>query len=359
MSLAWLQASRFRNLRHVTLELSTGVNLIHGENGSGKTSLLESCYFLSVARSFRSSSLDLVIQRGEEDCLVTGRILHGDQEYQAGVSRNRSGAREIKVGGERVHRAAELVRLLPTLVLGPESVGLLTGAPSLRRRFLNWGLFHMEPGFASLWEEANRCLRQRNRLLRDDSAGNAELESWSTQLAKQAERLDDVRRKFVAGYLPVFQSVVARLTGIEGITFEYFRGWGKDRNLAHIYEAEVDGDKKKGFTQKGFQRADVRISLDGQPAAKVCSGGELKALVWGMILAQGSMMQDGDILYLVDDIASEFDLEHRRRVCRYLMETNAQMILTGVDREALMAACDGVFDAMFHVKHGDLEVQES
>ena len=360
MSLEWLYANHFRNITNTELELSPGTNLLFGENGSGKTSLLECCYFLSSARSFRSATIDPLIQRGSDDCLVRGKIRHQNQLHQVGISREATGTREIRLNGEKIYKSSDLARLLPTVTLGPESVDLLLGPPGNRRKFLNWGLFHVEPGFAALWEEANRCLKQRNGLLRDGVSDSQELDSWSVQLAALAERLDLARTNYLKEYLPVFEKAVMELSGLEEVRFDYFRGWDGQSSLLEIYQKDREIDQKRGFTQKGFQRADVRITVAGQPAIKVCSRGELKALVWAMILAQGSQAggrtQQGT-LYLIDDLASEFDAEHRQRVCRYLADTKSQLLLTGVDQEALMAACEGNCERLFYVKHG--AVQES
>jgi len=110
----------------------------------------------------------------------------------------------------------------------------------------------------------------------------------------------------------------------------------------------------------------------GQPAAKVCSRGELKSLVWAMILAQGSLMtgslaqeknfekepREGKILYLVDDLASEFDEEHRRRVMGFLSAAGQQTIITGTDRQLLLSASQQSCGRLFHVEHGEVKVQE-
>jgi DNA replication and repair protein RecF len=132
-----------------------------------------------------------------------------------------------------------------------------------------------------------------------------------------------------------------------------------------IYLKEADQTQKRGFTQKGFHRADVRITVSGQPAAKVCSRGELKALVWAMIFAQGELANDtgrlknsSGTLYLVDDLASEFDEEHRMRVCEFLVHTGQQVLLTGVEEKPLLTACKNQYGRLFHVKHGEVEVQE-
>jgi DNA replication and repair protein RecF len=385
MSLKWLEASHFRNLTHMSIDLDPGLNLIFGANGSGKTSVLEAGYFLSTARSFRDGVIGTVIQRGAGACILRGKAELGRLEHHVGITRDLEGNREIKIDSEITKRSSELARLLPTQVLGPHSVDILLGSPSLRRRFLNWGLFHVKPGpagfaggaagmsfsdFSVKWEEANRCLRQRNLLLRRQaqspgSRNQRELETWSNLLANHANQIDQQRTQYVDLYRPLFAEVVGKLAGIEEVRFDYYRGWNREADLRDIYLKESDLEKKRGFTQKGFQRADVRITVCGQPAAKVCSRGELKLLVWAMVLAQGALAAEigkaggsGGTLYLVDDLASELDAQHRKRVCKFLLETGQQVLLTGVDEKTLLAACGNQYGRLFHVKHGQVEVQE-
>lgn len=356
--LTWLEATRFRNLDNARLDFSPGLNLLFGANGSGKTSILESCYFLSQARSFRSTSLSPVIQKDREDFLLRGEVREGVSVSQIGMSRNRDGQRVIRVNEEDVRKASELAKILPVLLLGPESVDLLIGPPGLRRRFLNWGLFHVEPGFTQTWQEANRCLQQRNSLLRQNHAKAEELDTWTHQLVEASEALDRFRVSYVGLYQPIFNRMMAELSGRDDIVFDYHRGWSKESSLAELYEKDRIADQKKGFTQKGFQRADVRIHVAGVPATQVCSRGELKSLVWGMVLAQGRLAEEraaGRTLYLVDDLASEFDEENRVKVCDLLSDSGQQVILTGVERESLLSACSNKYGAMFHVEHGAIE----
>ena len=118
------------------------------------------------------------------------------------------------------------------------------------------------------------------------------METWSDRLATYANQIDLQRTQYVELYRPLFTEIVQQLAGIDEVTFDYYRGWHREADLMDIYLKEADLDQKRGFTQKGFQRADVRITVSGQPAAKVCSRGELKSLVWAMILAQGSLASD-------------------------------------------------------------------
>lgn len=377
MSLNWLIAKHFRNLSDIEFRPSGGLNLIYGQNGSGKTSLLEACHFLSMGRSFRDIAADPVIERNQDQLLLRAGLQRDQRNYELGMTRDRAGNRDLRINGEKVLRGSEMARILPMLVLGPQTVDLLLGAPDLRRRFLNWGLFHVEHSagpesipqrFTRLWEEANRSLRQRNELLRAGRSTTQELATWSSQLAEVSEKLDILRKQYIQEYLPVFANTVSEICGLEGVELTYFRGWREDSSLHELFIQDTDIDKKRGFTQRGFQRADVRISVGGQPAAKVCSRGELKALVWSMVLSQGVFAQKAgqpsgpvtgqETLYLVDDLASEFDEEHRKRVCHFLQNTGQQILLTGVEPEALVAACGGQYEGMFHVKHGHVNQEQ-
>ncbi len=361
MSLVRLGATRFRNLQDVSLNPSPGINLLVGDNGSGKTSLLEAAYFLTSARSFRDVSSEPLISRDAEDCLVTGLVEDRGVQFSLGIHRSRDGDRDIRINGEKAGKASSLARLLPVQVLGPDSVDLLLGPPTLRRRFLNWGLFHVEPSFQNGWEEANRCLKQRNLMLRQAIQDEVAMRSWTDLLVQQAVRIDAQRSDYMSRIEPVFREISERLLQMDEVGIQYFRGWDRDRELSDVYHADIEMDKKRGYSQKGFQRADVRITVGGQPAAKVCSRGELKSLVWSLMFAQGELIQTygesdsrQDMLYLIDDLASEFDSEHRQRVCQFLADTGQQVLLTGVDGELLLEALEGKCDRMFHVKHGQI-----
>ena len=357
MTLTSLEISQLRNISQAKLALSPGFNLIHGPNGSGKTSLLEAASLLFTARSFRNSNLAQVIQHEADACLVRGEMTQAGQQYRIGLQRDRNGNRDIRINEETVKKGSELARLLPVLVLAPDSVDLLLGPPANRRRFLNWGVFHVKHQFGRLWEEATRSLMQRNRLLRQGRPADAEMRVWTDQLVEQAEAVDEARASYVADYEPIFAEVAEKIAGISDIQLQYDRGWGVDQPLTVVYESQLDDDLKKGYTQHGFQRADVKINISGQSADKICSRGELKSLVWAMILAQGRLAKSGHQqhgLYLVDDLAAEFDAEHRQRVCEYLLDTGEQVLLTGMEREVLEVACGGQFKAMFHVKHGQV-----
>ncbi len=361
MSLTRLEIAHVRNITQAEVALIPGVNLLFGENGSGKTSVLEAVYCLGSARTYRNNSVNPLISTNHPSCLVRGTVQAESGNHNIGVSRSRDGNREIRVDGQAVKKATELAALLPTLIIGPDTVNLLLGPPSIRRRFLNWGVFHVEPSFTATWNDANRCLRQRNELLRR-GAGDAELAPWTRSLVSHAELLDQLREGYMERYVPLFQALCQDLMELQQVTCEYRKGWGNEKSLTEDYEADLSLDRKRGYTQRGFQRADVRIRVAGEAAAEVCSRGELKLIAWALTLAQGNLLDDyskDKLIYLVDDMASELDARHQQMICKHLVATGNQVIATGIDRENLERTWHADQPGLFHVEHGSVTAEES
>ncbi|MDZ7686763.1 MAG: DNA replication/repair protein RecF [Gammaproteobacteria bacterium] len=331
-----------------------------GENGSGKTSLLEAVYFLGSGRTFRSQGADPLIRREADSCVAFGTVREENgREHRLGVQRGRNGSREIRIDGGSAQRTSDLARLLPTLVLGPHTVELVTGSPGVRRRFLNWGVFHVEPSFGELWEQYSRSLRQRNRLLKRSHVSSAELRSWNDALDRLASQVDAQRQAYFEAFSGPFSRTADALMGENQLDSRYYRGWESGRSLGETLLEQEASDRHRGFTQAGPHRADLRIRIAGQNAANVCSRGELKVLAWTLVLAQGASFRcrGSTLTYLVDDLASELDRRHRQRVCDLLDEGGNQVLVTGIERDQLELGWNA--PKLFHVEHGQFHEQEN
>ena len=356
--LSRLIITNLRNISHSEIELSPSLNLVIGQNGSGKTSLLEAVHYLATARSFRSSQISPLVRFGKSETVVFG-VIRDDNglETRVGVSRSLVGKREIRVNGESLSKSSDLARLLPVLVLGPDTVDLLLGPPQLRRKFLNWGVFHVKPDFVDQWDIANRCLKQRNRLLKNPYE-KEELQVWTDRLTESAQIIDLQRNEYFEEFSILFLQLVEELTDFgTRVALEYYRGWDKELDLADIYRKNLANDQRRGFTHHGFQKADIRLLIEGRPAIEVCSRGELKMLAWAMVLTQGKMQskQTGhNVLYLVDDLISELDSDHRRLLCRSLIKMEGQILSTGINQIELEVSWNYELANMFHVKQGVL-----
>jgi len=194
-----------------------------------------------------------------------------------------------------------------------------------------------------------------------EGAGRDEMSVWSRDLIQRCNELDRFRRRYFERYKQVFELACGRLTGMDHIECQYYSGWDTDEDLEVVFANNLESDRRRGYTQRGFHRADIRIRMAGENVANVCSRGELKILAWAMVLGQGWMLTADygrHPIYLVDDLASELDREHRRAVCDWLGETGCQVVVTGVDREALVESWQRSPVKMFHVEQGRVSFEE-
>ena len=357
MSITRLSVTAVRNLQSVALSPSPRINVLYGFNGSGKTSVLEAIHLLGLARSFRSARLTPVIGHEQPACTVFGQvILAQGRESNLGVSREKDGDLTIRIDGQNARSASQLAELLPLQLINPDSFRLLEGAPKVRRQFLDWGVFHVEPRFLQAWQRLQQSLRQRNSWLRHGTLDTAIQASWDRELSLAAEEIDRYRRAYIAALKPVFEEVLAQLIQLDGLVLSYSRGWDKDRGLADVLAASIERDRHMGFTQSGPQRADLRLRYQGHNAADILSRGQQKLVVSALRIAQGRLLNGtkrGRCVYLVDDLPSELDEGHRASLCRLLEDLQCQVFITCVDSDVLKQGWRPETPvAMFHVEHG-------
>lgn len=357
MSLSRVSVTAVRNLHPVTLLPSPRINILHGANGSGKTSLLEAIHLLALARSFRSTRLQPVIQYEQAACTVFGQVmLENERVSNLGVLRQRDGDFLIRVDGENVRSAAQLAEMLPLQLINPDSFRLLEGAPKIRRQFLDWGVFHVEPRFLAVWQRLQKALKQRNSWLRHGTLDAVSQAAWDRELLLASAQIDEFRRAYIQALKPVFDRILAELVDLPGLSLSYFRGWDKDRDLSEVLAGSLLRDRQLGHTHSGPQRADLRLRQGSHNAAEVLSRGQQKLVVCALRIAQGhllSQVRRNQCIYLVDDLPSELDEQHRKALCKLLEELKCQVFITCVNHELL--SNDWREDtpvSLFHVEHG-------
>jgi DNA replication and repair protein RecF len=336
MRIAALDITGFRNLRQISLACGSSLNLILGPNASGKTSLLEALYVLGRGRSFRTRQPRELIQTGAALFRIVAMISDSDgRRISVGVERD---AHELtaRIGGAPTRSLAELARQTPVLLLNPDSHRLLEDGPQWRRRFMDWGLFHAEPGFIEAWRRYGTALRHRNAALRTGSAHRV-VDAWDGELATAAAVLDRWREAFCKALEGVLAPLTAATLGNAGVQVDYRRGWPLEpfeRGFAEWLRAGRDQDRKQGHTRIGPHRADFTLRFAGRPSAEALSRGQQKLLVIALVLAQAELYQRhaGDpCILLIDDLPAELDAGNRERVMRTLAGLDAQLFVTALE----------------------------
>lgn len=354
MYLSELTVHGFRNLNHQKLVLPEGPSLFYGDNGSGKTSLLEAVHLLATGRSFRSHLIKPLIHHGEDACLVRGQLTSADSSRPAAVMRSRNGELNLRLGGVQTPVLADLAAALPLVVVDTDALSLIEGAPEQRRRFLDATLFHVEQAFFETWRRYQKALRQRNAGLR---GGILDADAtWLHELAVLGEKLSEMRQAIASKLTSRFQQNLAELAPkLVDCSVEYRQGWDAGLTLLDALHKGAPGDLAQGFTHAGPHRADFRLKWQGRLAAEVMSRGQLKVAVVAMKLAQAAIMAEArgeQPVFLLDDLTAELDHERSVAVFRRLADVQAQVLLTAVALPSLDALWPGSKPALFHVEQG-------
>ena len=340
-----------RCLREVELELHPARNSIFGPNGAGKTSVLEGIFVLGRGRSFRTRQMRRLVQHGADGFTVFGEVATAGVTRRLGVA-YRAGRLEKKLDGEGAAGMAELAALLPVHALDPSMHALVEGGPSERRRFLDWGVFHVEPGYLDAWKGYRRVLSQRNAALKR-AAGPAELRPWTIALVDAAAVVDESRRRYLERLGAYVNDFGLRLLD-RPLTLDYRRGWAAGERLDDVLATNQARDRQSGSTEAGPHRAEVVLRLDERRAQDEASRGQQKLTAAALILAQvavESVERPAQSVLVVDDPAAELDTRSLDRLLAALSELRAQLIFTALTPADLPFQAD--FPA-FHVERGAL-----
>lgn len=365
----WVTRLDVRDIRRfdeVSIAPAPGLNLLTGDNGAGKTSVLEALHLMAYGRSFRGRVRDGVIRSGESAAEVFVEWREGASAFDKALRVRRAGLRhtgqewEGRLDGQRVAQLGDLCAALAVVTFEPGSHALITGGGEPRRRYLDWGLFHVEPAFLSVWRRFGRALKQRNALLKA-RGGTRQLDAWDLEFAETGEELSRHRQRYLDALDPAFAGLSKALAPMLGAArLEYLPGWRRDElPLADALLLARERDLTAGYTSVGPHRADWRITFAAVPGREALSRGQAKLAALAAVFAQAEhfaeMRSEWPVVAL-DDLASELDRNHQRRVLEKLVETRAQVFITGTD---VPAGLDGLVAPVtgFHVEHGAVKRQ--
>ncbi len=327
MPLLAVQVENLRCLRSVDLQLDPQLTVVTGPNASGKTSLLEAIFFLGRGRSFRSRQAEKLIRTGAEALTVIGHVGHGHRPMVIGIRAMRERT-EARLAGSPVDSLAQLASAFPVQVIDPGVHKLVEEGPSGRRRALDWGVFHVERGFAADWQRDQRALKQRNAALRSQLS-TPSVRAWDPELISAGNAMADVD-------LAVATS----------------QGWPQDESLEAALEKAWAKDCKAATTTVGPHRADLRIRVEGYLARDRVSRGQQKLLASALVLAQLEVLKETSGMpgtLLLDDPAAELDGSRLKRLLEAAGKLGAQLIATATSERIVGLESPG---ARFHVEQG-------
>lgn len=348
MSLATLRITDLRSIRSAELGFGPRLNLVHGPNGSGKTSVLESIFLCGRGRSFRTRHTEALIARGQSSLQLFAQT--ADPGHRIGFEYRRDEAYAARLDGEDVRSLAELPTAFFVEVIDPEVHRLVEGAPGERRRWLDWGVFHVERGFLDSWLRFSRALRQRNAALKQ----GADPGIWNGELAEHGEQVAQARTLWFETVKPFLIETIQRLAGLE-VDVTYFRGWSQEWSLAEALHEGLERDRHRGSTLAGPQRADIHLKVGGKAAKESLSRGQQKLVAAAMVLATLQRLRQEQAAaptLLLDDPAAELDSHRLGLLVGQVKALDCQLVITSLDPGL---ALFGKPERVFHVEHGKIE----
>ena len=361
MHVTRLDIRDFRRFNDVSLAPAPGLNLLVGDNGAGKTSVIEALHLLAYGRSFRGRVRDGLVRSG-----ASALEVFAEWTEPGGTSARvrRAGLRHAgsewtgRLDGEAVAQLGELCAALAVVTFEPGSHDLIHGSSDTRRRFVDWGLFHVEPAFLAPWRRYARALKQRNVLLKQRHDGY-QLDAWDQELAQTGEALTEQRQAYLDQLLPHAAAIAAELAPALGeVRLAYAPGWRRDdMPLADALLLARDRDLQAGHTSVGPHRGDWRLVFDAIPGRDALSRGQAKLAALIVLLAQAELhraVTGQSPLFCLDDLASELDRPHQRRVLQRLSASGSQVFVSGTDLPSAVEEL-GLEHRLFHVEHGALQ----
>jgi len=364
-----LSYERFRNLREVRLTPSPHATIAVGENGQGKTNLLEGLYFLATLKPLRAGKLSELVMFGEATARVTGRFLLQGAEREISVE-VQPGGRTASVDGKKAPSLEAYFGGVSVVAFTPDDLAVVKGGPDGRRAFLDRSVFNRFPAYLQESREYQRALKNRNRLLKDDAPA-AHLQAWDEALARVGARLWVRRREVMGELAPRAVAAFERIARAPvAATFQYAPS-GVQVDFATATEAELEAtlregldarvgrDFERGFTSVGPHTDDLDIDLGEHAARQFASQGQSRALVlaWKVAEIENLKATNGFLpLLLLDDVSSELDPERNAFLMGYLSESGAQTFLTTTDAGLVQRAA-GPDTVWFRVRGGSVEVE--
>jgi DNA replication and repair protein RecF len=364
-----LKTEQFRNLADKTLVFDERGQIIIGDNGQGKTNLLEAIYYLTIFRSFRSSSdLECIRFQGKHFSL-NGKLLN-DEGVEETISAGYDGRRKrVVVSGKEARNLSEAFGVLKSVLVSPEDILIVQEGPATRRKYLDIVLSLISPLYLQRLKRYRKALAARNFLLRDQAAGENVIRPWERQMAEYGAFLTGERLFFVERLAPVYGNIFYKLSSGEKGELIYRSAILEECGTISSEKFDVQQaqgifagkmgktrvfERSRGMTMCGPQTDDLSFMMEGRPLKNYGSQGQQRTAVICLRLAEAHILEKLNGIrpvLLLDDIFAELDLRRCFNLLEELVETH-QSFLTAPRKEA-------IFERLGHlpvrkIRQGDL-----
>ena len=339
--------SDFRNICLQELEFSPNVNCISGNNGEGKTNLLDAIYYLSMTKSAFASSDKFNFRHGSEEFSIAGtyRMPNGLSSRFA-LKMTAKGEKKVKRDDKPYQKVSEHVGVLPVVMVSPADVSMVSESGDERRKFVNAVLSQMDREYMSAMQQYNRLLLQRNKMLKDQVVDRALLEVIDMRMSALAEPVYKARKKFVEDLKPIVSEYYKALSGdSEQVDIEYESELA-DASLESILAASFEKDRILKHTTSGIHRDDFLFKMNGHPIRRFGSQGQQKSFLVSLKFAQYEIMKRNygfAPILLLDDVFDKLDMGRISNLLQMVASNDfGQIFITDSNKVRMAGIVDGL-----------------
>ena len=339
MILQQLSIINFKNIAQADLSFSDNINCFLGNNGMGKSNLLDAIYYLSFCKSFTHVVDSQNIRHGEEFFMLQGVYERNEMPEVLSCGIRRRQKKSFKRNKKEYRRLSDHIGFAPLVMVSPDDITLIQGGSEERRRFIDMVISQWDKPYLDTLIRYNKALEQRNTLLRQEVSDPMLYEIWEEQMAHAATIIYDTRNRFLNEFIPVFNRFYNLISnGNEQVGLSY-RSHMSDGNLLQQLADTRNRDLILGYTTKGIHRDDMEMTLDEYPMKRIGSQGQCKTYLIALKLAQYDFLaHNGNTtpILLLDDLFDKLDSERVERIMQLVSsDIFGQIFITDTNREYL------------------------
>lgn len=326
-----LALHHYKNYSNETIDFASGLNFLVGQNGMGKTNLLDAIYYLCMAKS-HSTPLDRdTVQFDHPFFRLEALVRMNDQIHSVCVKVKPAEIKDISVDGKTIDRMSAYIGFLPVIMLSPEDIVLIQGGSVARRRFMDVALCQADRDYLENLQRYNKLLAQRNALLRTDGhrADRMLLMTYTKSMSDSATAIYHRREILATELLPDVIKYYDILSGSRETPALQYTSHLRDQNIEELASASLDADLQYGRTTKGVHRDDLELFLDDRAVKRFGSQGQIKSLLIALHLAQAEYLRRSTgilPILLLDDIFDRLDEPRAQSLISLLSAENSGQV---------------------------------
>lgn len=333
----------FKNLEEVTLEFSSSLNCFIGNNGAGKTNLMDAIYYLSFCKSFLNPIDSMNIMHEKDFFVIQGKYFRDEKEENIYCGLKRGQKKQFKRNKKEYKKLAEHIGLLPLIIITPSDIDLIMGGSEERRKFLDALISQYDHAYLDSLIRYNRALLQRNKLLKQfasEGTFNKEtLEVWDDQLIRFGTQIHQKRVKYIQQLQPVFQNFYELISSGKEQIGMIHQSQLYENDFADLLAKNLYKDRILQYTTVGIHKDDILFNLEEYPIKKIGSQGQKKTYLVALKLAQFNFVKEmsGQTpILLMDDIFDKLDKNRVEQIVKLVAEDHfGQIFITDTNREHL------------------------